>query len=50
MFGKGGKVGICPWWMTTSGWSSTEFLRQTGSLKLAQMLAGHAEIGTTANI
>lgn len=28
----------------------TEFLRQTGNLKLAQMLAGHADIGTTANI
>jgi integrase len=27
----------------------TEFLRQTGNLKLAQMLAGHADIGTTAN-
>jgi integrase len=28
----------------------TDFLRRTGSLKLAQMLAGHADIGTTANI
>ena len=28
----------------------TNFLRQTGNLKLAQMLAGHADIGTTANI
>jgi integrase len=28
----------------------TEFLRQTGNLKLAQMLAGHADISTTANI
>jgi site-specific recombinase XerD len=28
----------------------TRFLRQTGNLKLAQMLAGHADIGTTANI
>jgi integrase len=28
----------------------TEFLRSTGNLKLAQMLAGHADIGTTANI
>jgi integrase/recombinase XerD len=28
----------------------TEFLRRTGDLKLAQMLAGHADIGTTANI
>jgi integrase len=28
----------------------TDFLRQTGNLKLAQMLAGHADIGTTANI
>jgi integrase/recombinase XerD len=28
----------------------TEFLRRTGILKLAQMLAGHADIGTTANI
>ena len=28
----------------------TEFLRGTGNLKLAQMLAGHADIGTTANI
>jgi site-specific recombinase XerD len=28
----------------------TEFLRATGNLKLAQMLAGHADIGTTANI
>jgi site-specific recombinase XerD len=28
----------------------TEFLRRTGNLKLAQMLAGHADIGTTANI
>ena len=27
----------------------TEFLRRTGNLKLAQMLAGHADIGTTAN-
>ena len=26
------------------------FLRETGNLKLAQMLAGHADIGTTANI
>jgi integrase len=25
-------------------------LRQTGNLKLAQMLAGHSDIGTTANI
>jgi integrase len=24
--------------------------RRTGNLKLAQMLAGHADIGTTANI
>ena len=28
----------------------TDFLRHTGNLKLAQMLAGHADIGTTANI
>jgi integrase len=28
----------------------TEFLRATGNLKLTQMLAGHADIGTTANI
>jgi integrase len=28
----------------------TEFIRATGNLKLAQMLAGHADIGTTANI
>jgi integrase/recombinase XerD len=28
----------------------TEFLRRTGNLKLAQLLAGHADIGTTANI
>jgi integrase len=28
----------------------TEFLRRTGNLMLAQMLAGHADIGTTANI
>jgi integrase len=28
----------------------TEWLRRTGNLKLAQMLAGHADIGTTANI
>jgi integrase len=28
----------------------TEFVRATGNLKLAQMLAGHADIGTTANI
>jgi integrase len=28
----------------------TEFLRKTGNLRLAQMLAGHADIGTTANI
>jgi integrase len=28
----------------------TEFLRRTGNMKLAQMLAGHAAIGTTANI
>jgi integrase len=28
----------------------TEFLRRTGNLKLAQMLAGHADISTTANI
>ena len=28
----------------------TDFLRQTGNLKLAQMLAGQADIGTTANI
>jgi integrase/recombinase XerD len=28
----------------------TDFLRSTGNLKLAQMLAGHADIGTTANI
>jgi integrase/recombinase XerD len=28
----------------------TEFLRRSGNLKLAQMLAGHADIGTTANI
>jgi integrase len=28
----------------------TDFLRRTGNLKLAQMLAGHANIGTTANI
>ena len=26
------------------------FLRSTGNLKLAQTLAGHADIGTTANI
>jgi integrase len=28
----------------------TEFLRATGNLKLTQMLAGHSDIGTTANI
>ena len=28
----------------------TEFLRDTGNLKLAQVLPGHADIGTTANI
>lgn len=28
----------------------TDFLRKTGNLKLAQLLAGHADIGTTANI
>jgi integrase len=28
----------------------TDFLRQTANLKLAQILAGHADIGTTANI
>jgi hypothetical protein len=28
----------------------TNFLRSSGNLKLAQMLAGHADIGTTANI
>jgi integrase len=28
----------------------TDFLRRTGNIKLAQMLAGHADIGTTANI
>jgi integrase len=28
----------------------TEFRRCTGNLKLAQMLAGHADIGTTAKI
>ena len=28
----------------------TQFLRDTGNLKLAQMLAGHAGISTTANI
>ena len=28
----------------------TDFLRGTSNLKLAQMLAGHADIGTTANI
>lgn len=28
----------------------TDFLRSSGNLKLAQMLAGHADIGTTANI
>jgi hypothetical protein len=28
----------------------TEFLRDTGDLKLAQMLAGHADISTTANV
>jgi integrase len=28
----------------------TEFLRRSGNLKLAQMFAGHADIGTTANI
>lgn len=28
----------------------TDFLRGSGNLKLAQMLAGHADIGTTANI
>jgi integrase len=28
----------------------TDFLRRTGNLKLAQMLARHADIGTTANI
>jgi integrase/recombinase XerD len=28
----------------------TTFLRRTGNLKLAQMLAGHADIGTTANV
>lgn len=28
----------------------TDFLRRTGNLKLAQMLAGHADIGTTAHL
>jgi integrase len=28
----------------------TEFLRRSGNLKLAQLFAGHADIGTTANI
>jgi integrase len=28
----------------------TEFLRRSGNLKFAQMLAGHADIGTTANV
>jgi hypothetical protein len=28
----------------------TEFLRDTGNLTLAQMLAGHADISTTANV
>ncbi|MDQ3995275.1 MAG: tyrosine-type recombinase/integrase [Actinomycetota bacterium] len=28
----------------------TDFLRRSGNLKLAQMLAGHADIGTTANV
>jgi hypothetical protein len=28
----------------------TDFLRRTGNLKLAQIRAGHADIGTTANI
>jgi integrase/recombinase XerD len=28
----------------------TAFLRRSGNLKLAQLLAGHADIGTTANI
>ena len=28
----------------------TDFLRRSGNLKLAQMLAGHADISTTANI
>jgi integrase len=28
----------------------TDFPRHRGNLKLAQMLAGHADIGTTANI
>ena len=28
----------------------TDFLPRTGNLKLAQMLAGHADIGTTASI
>ena len=28
----------------------TEFLRASGNLKLTQMHAGHADIGTTANI
>jgi integrase/recombinase XerD len=28
----------------------TDFLRRTGNLKLAQILAGHADISTTANI
>jgi integrase len=28
----------------------TDFLRSSGNLKLAQMLARHADIGTTANI
>jgi site-specific recombinase XerD len=30
--------------------ATTDFLRRTGNLELAQMLAGHADIGTTANI
>jgi integrase len=30
--------------------ATTQFLRDTGNLKLAQMLAGHADISTTANI
>jgi site-specific recombinase XerC len=28
----------------------TEFLRASGNLRLTQMLAGHADIGTTASI
>ena len=56
-------VGRRDWWQEPSvddrdhraaagqeGRLEDDFLRRTGNLKPAQMLAGHADIGTTANI